>query len=48
MLSIPEHDLERRQRKQCNPNVRIQESFRGSLFVVGLNDVEWRTRRFRS
>jgi hypothetical protein len=46
MLSIPEHDLERRQRKQCNPNLRIQESFHGSLFVVGLNDVEWRTRRF--
>jgi hypothetical protein len=46
MLSIPEHDLERRQRKQCNPNLRIQESFHGSLFVVRLNDVEWRTRRF--
>ena len=42
----PEHDLERRQRKQCNPNLRIQESFHGSLFVVGLNDVEWRSRRF--
>src|ERR1041385_4968214 len=46
MLSIPEHDLERRQRKQCNPNLRIQESFHGSLFVVALNDVEWRSRRF--
>jgi hypothetical protein len=39
---IPEHDLERRQLKQCNPNLRIN----GSLFVVGLNDVERRTRRF--
>ena len=43
---MPEHDLERRQRKQCNPNLRIQDPFHGSLFVVGLNDVEWRTRRF--
>ena len=42
---MPEHDLERRQRKQCNPNLRIQDPFHGSLFVAGLNGVERRTRR---
>jgi hypothetical protein len=41
-----EHDLERRQRKQCNPNLRIQEPFHGSPFVAGLKNVERRTRRF--
>jgi hypothetical protein len=43
---MPEHDLERRQRRRCNPNLRIQEPCHGSLFVGGLNDVEWQTRRF--
>ena len=34
------------QRRWRNPNLPIEEPFHGSLFVVDLNDVERRTRRF--